>query len=152
MKRGLLQIAEGGHVLTMEASTLARSNAGSVLLPANQDSERCCGVVRLPLPAPIEERARQRVLKDCSYGFYFKYITFQFKDGVLTVRGRVPTFYLKQIVQTRLRDLDGIKQIDNQVDVVSARELSSEPRIEAAELGEGGRSPLCTHESACHRG
>jgi len=118
-------------VFTKEVSTLARSNARTALLPEKQGSERCCGIVRLPLPAPIEERARQRLTENCPYAFYFKCVTLQFKNGVLTVRGRVPSFYLKQIVQTRLRDLDGVKQIDNQVDVVSATGLSSEPRTES---------------------
>ena len=45
----------------------------------------------------------------------------------------VPTFYLKQILQTWLRKLDSVKQIDNQVDVVSATGLSSEPRIRSLE-------------------
>ena len=120
-------------MFTKEVSTLARSNARTALLPEKQGSERCCGIVRLPLPAPIEERARQCLTENCPYAFYFKCVTLQFKNGVLTVRGRVPTFYLKQIVQTRLRDLDGVKQIDNQVDVVSATGLSSQPRIDLSE-------------------
>jgi len=45
------------------------------------------------------------------------------------LRGRVPSFYLKQILQTWLRRLDGVEQIDNQVDVVSATGLSSEPHL-----------------------
>jgi hypothetical protein len=124
---------EEGHVFTEEVSTFGRSNVRGPSLPEKQGSQRCCGMVRLPLPAPIEERARQRLLENCPYVFYFKCVTFQFKGGVLTVRGRVPTFYLKQIVQTRLRDLDGVRQIDNQVDVVSATGLSTEPRIDPLE-------------------
>jgi hypothetical protein len=38
---------------------------------------------------------------------------------VLVVRGAVPSFYLKQVLQTILRDVDGIGQIDNQVAVIS---------------------------------
>lgn len=87
-------------------------------------------MVRLPLPAPVEIRAQQRLLEDCPYAFYLQCISFQFNNGVLTVRGRVPTFYLKQIIQTRLRDLEGVTQVDNQVDVVSATGLSSEPQID----------------------
>jgi hypothetical protein len=47
-------------------------------------------------------------------------------NGVLLLRGRVPTFYLKQMLQSWLKDLDGVSRIDNQVDVVSATGLSSE--------------------------
>jgi hypothetical protein len=46
-------------------------------------------------------------------------------DRKLLVRGRVPSFYLKQVLQTVLQDLAGIERIDNQVDVVSADGLSS---------------------------
>jgi len=88
-----------------------------------------CAVVKLPLPPPIEERARQHLTKNCPYSFCFKDINFEFSDGVLTLRGRVPSFYLKQILQTWLRRLDGVEQIDNQVDVVSATGLNSEPHL-----------------------
>lgn len=44
---------------------------------------------------------------------------------VLTIRGSVPSFYLKQMLQTVLGRLDGIARIDNQVDVVSNNGLSS---------------------------
>jgi hypothetical protein len=56
---------------------------------------------------------------------------FQFseEDGVLMVRGCVPSFYLKQILQTVLSDLDGVCWIDNQVEVVSPNGLSSVRRL-----------------------
>ncbi len=52
---------------------------------------------------------------------------FQFlqHDDVLIVRGCVPSFYLKQILQTVLRGVDGVAWIDNQVDVVACDGLSS---------------------------
>ena len=73
----------------------------------------------------VEELAKQCVTENCSYAYYFRDILFQHEDGVLTMRGRVPSFYMKQILQTLLGDLDGIEKIDNQVDVVSATGLSS---------------------------
>ena len=41
------------------------------------------------------------------------------QDDVLVVRGAVPSFYLKQVLQTVLRDIDGVRQIDNQATVIS---------------------------------
>jgi hypothetical protein len=41
------------------------------------------------------------------------------REDVLVVRGAVPSFYLKQVLQTVLKDVDGVRQIDNQVTVVS---------------------------------
>jgi osmotically-inducible protein OsmY len=42
---------------------------------------------------------------------------FQYRDGVLIVRGSVPTFYLKQVLQHVLKGLEGVRRIDNQVTV-----------------------------------
>jgi hypothetical protein len=69
--------------------------------------------------------AKQRVSQGCPYSFYFRDVTFDCHGGILTLRGRVPTFYLKQILQTLLRNIDGVVRIDNQVDVVSGAGLSS---------------------------
>ena len=46
------------------------------------------------------------------------------REEVLVVRGLVPTFYLKQVLQTLLKDLDGVRLVDNQVTVVSPDGLS----------------------------
>lgn len=50
---------------------------------------------------------------------------FQFDDNVLVIRGRVPTFYLKQLLQDALKKLDGIQRIENHVDVLAHEGLSS---------------------------
>ncbi len=44
---------------------------------------------------------------------------------MLRLRGRVPTYYMKQLLQSRLTDIDGVDWIDNEVDVVSSVGLSS---------------------------
>jgi hypothetical protein len=43
---------------------------------------------------------------------------FECTENVLIVRGRVPTYYVKQLLQTALMGLQGVERIDNQVDVV----------------------------------
>ena len=50
---------------------------------------------------------------------------FGVRGDVLIVRGSVPSFYLKQVLQHALKNLDGIRWIDNQVTVVSSEGLSS---------------------------
>lgn len=50
---------------------------------------------------------------------------FEQAEEVLVVRGQVPTFYLKQVLQTVLREVAGVKRIENQVDVVCSDGLSS---------------------------
>jgi hypothetical protein len=96
-----------------------------------------CATIRLPLPPPVEEQARLRLTKYCPFAFYFRQIKFEFAGGVLTLRGRVLTFYLKQILQTWLQGLDNVKKIDNRVDVVNAAGLSSEPSAEPVEPPRG---------------
>ena len=58
--------------------------------------------------------------------FHGRAARFEFvcREEVLVVRGLVPTFYLKQVLQTVLKGLDGIRLIDNQVTVVSPDGLS----------------------------
>ena len=58
-------------------------------------------------------------------------VSCQFKDGLLTLRGIVPTFYLKQVILSQLEDLEceGVKRINDEIDVVNPRGLSSVRRI-----------------------
>jgi osmotically-inducible protein OsmY len=44
-------------------------------------------------------------------------VTCKFHDGVLTLRGCVPKFYDKQIAQTLLGSLKGVRKIENRLDV-----------------------------------
>ncbi len=38
-------------------------------------------------------------------------------DGVLVLKGRVPSYYLKQLAQSLLRDIDGIRLVVNNISV-----------------------------------
>jgi hypothetical protein len=50
-----------------------------------------------------------------------RYIWCEWRDGVLTLRGQVSNFYLKQIAQSLiLHRLEGIVTLNNQVEVVAA--------------------------------
>jgi len=72
----------------------------------------------------LEEAARRLTAQPHPFASYFRDISVECCDGLLTLRGRLPTFYMKQILQTSLRNIDGVEQIDNQVDVISATGLS----------------------------
>ncbi len=39
-------------------------------------------------------------------------------EGVLALRGQVDTYYLKQMAQTLVRDVPGVEEVNNQVQVV----------------------------------
>jgi hypothetical protein len=49
--------------------------------------------------------------------------TFALLGDTLVVRGTVPSYYLKQLLQTALKDLQGIRHIDNQVVVTTSTNL-----------------------------
>jgi hypothetical protein len=66
----------------------------------------------------VEQVARERLSQDWSYATNFERISLHYEDGILTLHGRLPSFYLKQVLQTRLRGIDGVERIDNRVDVL----------------------------------
>jgi hypothetical protein len=47
-----------------------------------------------------------------------KRVCCDYLDGVLFLRGWLPTYYLKQVAQEVVARLDGIGRIDNQIQVV----------------------------------
>jgi len=73
----------------------------------------------------VERIVRQRLAENCSYRSYFQLISFEYSDGTLALNGMLPTFYLKQVLQTMLLGIDGVNEIENRVDVVSSTGLSS---------------------------
>lgn len=82
---------------------------------------------RKPAPAriKIERLARKELGRHCHFRGRVDGFQFEHHEGVLTVQGRVPTFYLKQLLQTALKRVDGVERINNRVDVVCAEGLSS---------------------------
>jgi len=51
-------------------------------------------------------------------------ISCDYLDGVLFLRGCLPTYYLKQLAQQVVVGLEGVERIDNQVEVVTPALLS----------------------------
>lgn len=56
-------------------------------------------------------------------------VRFDYADGVLTLQGKVPSFYLKQRAQALIQGITGVERIDNELLVVSPYGISSEPAI-----------------------
>lgn len=103
-------------LLYVKARTMGRRQPGGLLADGcEQDWD---------LSSRVHALVKQ-LLSDCSYAYYFNKVTWRYDRGTLTLEGCVPTFYLKQILQTMLRDLEHVQQIANQVDVVSSTGLSS---------------------------
>lgn len=73
----------------------------------------------------IERLAHAELDRNCHFhgrvdGFHFEY-----HEEVLTVRGQVPSFYLRELLERVLMRVNGVRRIDNQVDVVCCNGLSS---------------------------
>jgi hypothetical protein len=84
-------------------------------------------------PRRIEHMAHSIVNGHSHFRRRAEQFEFLFEEEVLVVRGSVPSFYLKQILQTVLRKVDGVRRIDNQVTVISCEGLSS-----TATIGQAG--------------
>lgn len=76
--------------------------------------------IRTPSQVHVEDAARQRLSVACPYVQCFEKISLDFADGVLTLRGQLSNFYLKQVLQEYLRGMECVARIDDQVDVVGA--------------------------------
>lgn len=63
----------------------------------------------------IQIVAEQR-LRQSSY-FALRYVACEYHEGVLILRGRVPSFYLSQIAQTLVRKVDGVELVVNRLEV-----------------------------------
>jgi osmotically-inducible protein OsmY len=56
------------------------------------------------------QRSGYRELHDVACDFF---------EGVLTLRGSVPSFYLKQVAQSLVLHLDGVQELNNRLEVDS---------------------------------
>lgn len=56
-------------------------------------------------------------LQESSY-WHLRAVSCECIAGTLTIRGRVPTYYLKQIAQSVVRKIEGIKSVINLIEVV----------------------------------
>ena len=41
-----------------------------------------------------------------------------FDEGMLVLRGRLPSFFQKQLAQVAVANIDGVKQVVNQIEVI----------------------------------
>jgi len=72
-----------------------------------------------PADSELVRRARQKLAQRSQFRTRAASLDFLKTGDVLVVRGCVPSFYLKQMIQTALKDLEGVRWIDNQVEVVA---------------------------------
>ena len=86
----------------------------------------------------IQDRIRERLNERCPHVTSFRTMTFELTEGTLVLSGTLPTYYLKQLLQTALRDIDGVQRIVNRVQVVTPSSSK-----EGKELGiQSRRNPI----------
>jgi hypothetical protein len=71
---------------------------------------------RTPCPGPQE--LAEGCLRRHPY-LALKNVCCDWLDGVLVLRGCLPSYYLKQIAQEAVASLEGVERIDNQIQVVT---------------------------------
>jgi osmotically-inducible protein OsmY len=66
----------------------------------------------------VEDRARKQ-LQGQPYRA-LKHVSCEYRDGALVLRGRLPSYFLKQMAQTAVARLPGVERIHNHIEVVTA--------------------------------
>ena len=64
-----------------------------------------------PLAAEAE-----RILAESGYGD-LRRLRCECHDGIISIRGRLPSFFLKQMAQTLVSQLTGVRRVNNQIKV-----------------------------------
>jgi osmotically-inducible protein OsmY len=73
--------------------------------------------VLLELGKIVEDRLRH------SDYLELRNVSCDFHEGVLTLRGRVPSYHLKQLAQAIVSEFDGVFQLNNYLEVVQFGEV-----------------------------
>jgi hypothetical protein len=72
----------------------------------------------------LANRARNTLEQHAQFRGRASRFAFALCGDVLVVRGTVPTYYLKQLLQSALKDLNGVRQIDNRVVVTATTDVT----------------------------
>ena len=86
-------------------------NQGRTRLVPPQEQE--AGLVK---ERPLIQAEAQSRLRTSGY-HELQLVSCEFHEGVLTLRGRVSSYYLKQVAQELIRQLDGAEEVNNRLEV-----------------------------------
>jgi osmotically-inducible protein OsmY len=92
---------------------MSEKRPGGRLLPLQ---ERDTGLAKEKEVVEAGAQSRLRASGYCQLHL----VSCEFHEGVLTLRGQVSTFFLKQVAQTLIRDLDGVGEINNRLEVAAS--------------------------------
>ena len=70
----------------------------------------------------VYNSVEQRFKENPSFKNTFKGIRYHFHDGALYLDGTLPSYYLKQVLQFLLIDIEGVERLENGVEVLTLKE------------------------------
>ena len=73
----------------------------------------------------VARRAHDVIAQHPHFRRFADRFEFEWQGDQLVIQGRVPSFYLKQLLQDALKRLEGVQRIDNRVAVVACDGISS---------------------------
>ena len=76
-------------------------------------------VHRKPARSLVVDSARGRLSRSCYR--QIRQVTCRYHEGVLFLHGQLSSYYLKQIAQETVRDLEGVEEIVNYIEVACTR-------------------------------
>ena len=82
-----------------------------------RNTARADRATETPNPRPAPADLAERRLRGHPY-LALKNVSCGWLDGVLVLRGCLPSYYLKQIAQEAVASPEGVQRIDNQIQVV----------------------------------
>jgi len=85
-------------------------NKGAARLPVLHEQET------KPAKKPLVQAEAQSRLRKSHY-HELRFVSCEFHEGVLTLRGRVSSYHLKQLAQELIRRLDGAEEVNNRLEV-----------------------------------
>jgi osmotically-inducible protein OsmY len=91
----------------------------AALPPSGSTTARLSGENRLASAgsgAPLAARALDE-LRRSTYPELW-HVACEYREGILTLRGRVSSFYMKQIAQAIVQRLEGVERVVNRVEVL----------------------------------
>jgi osmotically-inducible protein OsmY len=103
---------------------MSENHAGGRSLPLQEQETGLSKEKRL-----VEAEAQSR-LRESGY-HQLSVVSCDFHEGVLTLRGKVSSFYLKQVAQTLIRRLQRVAEVNNRLEVAAAVNCAMEDRSHA---------------------
>jgi osmotically-inducible protein OsmY len=103
---------------------MSETHAGRRLLPLLEQESGLSKQKRL-----VEAEAQSR-LRESGY-HQLHVVSCEFHEGVLTLRGKVSSFYLKQVAQTLIRGLRSVAEVNNRLEVAAPVNCSTGNRSHA---------------------